>query len=134
MLRRVHFFFPLFIAVIVIISCSTTHAPSVRLTQADNGSHITLHPGDTLEIALAGNPTTGYTWEVQPGAEAVVRQQGAPEFKAESARIGAGGTMTFRFAYVAAGAVIVSLIYHRGFEPGVAPLQTFAVTVKCVKK
>jgi len=134
MSRRIHLSFALLIAIIVIISCGTTQVVSPRLTQADNGSAITLHPGDTLEVALVGNPTTGYTWEVQEGAEAVLRQKGTPEFKADSTRIGAGGMTIFRFECVAAGAVTLSLIYRRSFESGVAPLKTFAIKVKAVKK
>jgi inhibitor of cysteine peptidase len=134
MSRRTNFSIGLLIISIVVIACSTAHAPNVRLTGADSGSQIMLHPGDTLEIALAGNPTTGYNWEVQEGAKEVLRQKGAPQFKAESARIGAGGTMTFRFECIAVGAVPLSLIYRRNFESGVAPLKTFVVKVKAVKK
>jgi inhibitor of cysteine peptidase len=134
MSRRIHLSFSLFIAVIVIIACSTTHALTMRLTQADAGSTVTLHRGDILEIALAGNPTTGYSWEVEGGAEAVLRQKGTPEFKRESALLGAGGMMIFRFECIAVGDVTLSLIYRRSFEPGVAPLKTFAIKVKAVKK
>jgi inhibitor of cysteine peptidase len=124
----------LLIAIIFIVACGTTHSLSLRLTDADNDSQITIHPGDILEVALAGNPTTGYSWEVQEGAEAVLRQKGAPEYKAESERIGAGGTMAFRFECIAVGAVTVSLLYRRSFEPGVVPLKTFIVKVRAVKK
>jgi len=119
---------------ILVIACGTTHALTRRLTQADAGSTVTLHPGDSLEIVLPANPTTGYTWEVQPGAETVLQQKGTPEFKQESALLGAGGIMTFRFECVAVGAVTLSLIYHRSFESGVAPLKTFAIKVTAVKK
>jgi len=134
MSRRIHLSLALLIVGIFVIACGSTHALSVRLTQANNGSQITLHPGDTLDVALVGNPTTGYTWEVRPGAEAVLTQKSAPEFKADSTRIGAGGMMTFRFECVAAGAVTLLLIYHRSFESGVAPLKTFAIKVNAVKK
>ena len=134
MSRRTNPSIGLLIIGIVVIACSTTHALNVRLTQADNGSTISLRPGETLEIVLAGNPTTGYNWEVQEGAETIVRQKGAPVYKADSKLIGAGGTMTFRFECVDAGAVTLSLIYHRSFEPGVAPLKTFTVSIKGVKK
>ena len=101
----------------------------VRITEADAGSTVELQQGQILEIALPGNPTTGYTWEVVTGAEAVLEQQGEPTFEAESELLGAGGVMTLTFVASGRGEATLSLIYHRTFEPGVAPLQTFEVMV-----
>ena len=134
MSRRINLSLALLIVIIFVITCGMSHALTVQLTQADAGSTIKLHPGDMLEIVLQGNPTTGYAWEVQPGAEAVLTQKGVPEFKRDSALLGAGGLMTFRFDVVAVGDVPLSLIYHRAFEPGVPPLKTFAINVKVAKE
>jgi inhibitor of cysteine peptidase len=130
MSRRINLSLALLIVIIFVITYGMAHAVTVRLTQADAGSNVKLHPGDILEIALPANPTTGYTWEVQPGAEAVLTQKGTPEFKRDSTLLGAGGLMTFRFDAVAVGDVSLSLIYYRTFEPGIAPLKTFAINVK----
>ena len=134
MSRRINLSLALVIVIIFIVTCGISPAVTVRLKQADAGSTVTLHPGDMLEIALASNPTTGYTWEVQSGAEAVFAQKGAPEFKADSTLIGAGGMTIFRFERISGGEGVLSLIYHRSFESGVAPLKTFAIKVKAVKK
>jgi inhibitor of cysteine peptidase len=82
-----------------------------------------------LVIALEGNPTTGYTWETAPDSSDVVALQGEPQFKADTSALGSGGTMTLQFKAVKQGTAPLKLIYHRTFEPGVAPLQSFDVTV-----
>jgi inhibitor of cysteine peptidase len=114
---------------IALIAAGKQSGITLRLMLADSGSTATLHPGDTLEIVLPGNPTTGYTWEAKPGSEAVLKQKGEPTFMPNSKALGSEGRMTFRFDVVAAGKVPLVLIYHRTFEPEVQPLRTFGIRV-----
>jgi inhibitor of cysteine peptidase len=85
--------------------------------------------GANVNITLAGNPTTGYTWEVSPGGSSVLEQQGDPAFKPDSSAVGSGGMMTLQFKAAQAGTINLKLIYHRTFEANVAPLHTFEVTI-----
>jgi inhibitor of cysteine peptidase len=114
---------------VTLASCGFARSPAVRLTDADTGSSVQLRQGQDLEVTLQGNPTTGYTWEVLPGAETILEQQGEPKYEAESNLLGAGGSFTFTFKAVTEGETSLRLIYHRTFEPGVAPLQTFEAKV-----
>lgn len=114
---------------ITLSSCGQSRERPVRITESDAGLTVELRQRQILEVALQGNPTTGYTWEVVPGAESVLEQQGEPEFNADSNALGAGGLITLRFEAIEQGEATLSLIYHRTFEPGVAPLQTFEVKV-----
>jgi inhibitor of cysteine peptidase len=102
---------------------------SLTLSEADAGSAVTLAVGDTIEVVLDGNPTTGFTWETAAVDASVLRQLGEPEFEPESALIGAGGTFTFRFEAVAPGQTTLRLVYHRPWETGIPPERTFEVTV-----
>ena len=129
MLRHICFTLVLLMVATALVAASGHRGMTVRLEQADSGSTITLHPGDTLEIVLQGNPTTGYTWEVKPGSEVLLKQKGDPEFTPDSKALGSGGRMTFRFDVVASGKAPLVLIYHRTFEPGVPPLRTFGIRV-----
>ena len=116
------------LAVLVLVAgCGT--AEEVKLGASDNGRQIELKKGQTLVIALEGNPSTGYTWEVVEIGEQVLRQKGDPEFKPESDLVGAGGVQTFRFEAVGAGQTDLKLVYHRPWEEGVEPLETFSVQV-----
>jgi inhibitor of cysteine peptidase len=116
---------------------SNTAAGTVKLTEADNGQPISVKVGDTVEVTLAGNPTTGYSWtsSMSDTDKAVLQQQGEPVYVQQSTDpsvVGAGGTFTFAFKAVAAGQPTIKLDYARPFETGVAPIQTFSapVTVK----
>jgi predicted secreted protein len=133
MVRRSSLALALLIIVFFLIACGKQNVLAVQLTQADSGATVKLHPGDILEIVLSSNPTTGYTWEVQPGSEAVLRLSGEPEFRPDSNLLGSGGRMTFRFDAVAVGEAPLVLLCRRAFEPGVPPLQRFAINVRVVK-
>ena len=129
MLPRIGFTLVLIMAAIALIAAGKQRGITVRLTHADSGSTIELHPGDKLEIVLPGNPTTGYTWEVRPGAEALLKQKGDPEFAPDSKALGAGGRTTISFDVIAAGKASLVLIYHRTFEQAVPPLRNFGIRV-----
>jgi inhibitor of cysteine peptidase len=98
----------------------------------DNGSQVELTSGQVLEVTLASNPTTGYSWEVSEVDETVLTQVGEVEFQQAPAEgepvTGAGGTETFRFA-ASAGETTLTLVYHRPWEKDVEPLETFTVQV-----
>jgi len=104
-------------------------AKEVKLDASANGSQVELQRGQILVISLESNPTTGYQWEVVELDEAFLRQVGEAEFKPESELLGAGGTETFRFEAVSAGKMPLALAYHRLWEEGVEPLETFSLEV-----
>ena len=110
-------------------ACAAKSSEPVSITQKDAGTTVHVKQGSIVNITLEGNPTTGYTWEVAPGASGALEQQGEPSFKADSSALGSGGMMTLQFKAARAGTSTLKLIYHRSFEPNVAPLQTFEVTI-----
>ena len=112
---------------ILLASCGSPAASVTRLTAKDAGSTVNIKVGNTLEIALEGNPTTGYTWEIAPDGGALLSQQGEAEFKSASSALGSGGIVTLRFKAIQPGNMKLKLIYHRTFEPGVAPLQSYEI-------
>ncbi len=118
-----------FIVIAVLAACEAAGSGPAKLTAKDAGTTVHVKQGETLEIALEGNPTTGYTWEVAPGSGDVVALQGEPQFKADTSALGSGGVMTLQFKAVKQGTAPLKLIYHRTFEAGVAPLQSFEVTI-----
>jgi inhibitor of cysteine peptidase len=101
----------------------------VQLTEADGGRTIELTGGDSVVIALQGNPTTGYLWEMLSGDKTILRPVGEPRFRRESSAIGAGGTFSMRFEAVAAGRAVLRLGYRRPFERDIPPIRTFQLTV-----
>jgi inhibitor of cysteine peptidase len=121
-----------------LVGCGAAQPPTpdeVRLTEkgGDCGSTVELDTGDALTLALEGNPTTGYVWDIEANDPAVIKPTGEPEFNADSNAVGAGGTVTFRFTAVAKGQVTLRLTYHRPFEVNVPPLKSCELTIN-VKK
>jgi inhibitor of cysteine peptidase len=112
-----------------VAACGAQGSGPVTLTQKDAGTTVHVKQGANVNITLAGNPTTGYTWEVAPGGSGVLEQQGEPAFKPDSSAVGSGGMVTLQFKAAQAGTINLKLIYHRTFEPNVAPLNTFEVTI-----
>ena len=121
--------FTLLAALTVATGCSPQQQ-EVKASIGDNGREMQLKKGQTLVVTLEGNPTTGYSWEVaEPLDEQVLQQAGEAEFKAESEALGAGGVQILRFEAVNAGQITLKLVYHRPWEEGVEPLETYSLQV-----
>jgi inhibitor of cysteine peptidase len=128
----------LLLATAALAGCSTPStsgtgisSTAVVVTNADNGKTVDAAAGSTLSVQLPGNPSTGYTWSTDGDLPAMLTQDGEPSFEASSAGTpGSGGTMTMKYTVTAAGTGDLKLKYWRTFEPTVAPVSTFSVTVK----
>jgi inhibitor of cysteine peptidase len=117
------------LVVLALGACGPVAPKQLNLSEKDAGSTVQLRAGDTLEVVLEGNPTTGYQWEVGAGDTAVIKQVGEAQFQPDTSAIGSPGKITLRFTAVAAGQTALKLIYHRPFEQNVPPVKTFEVTV-----
>jgi inhibitor of cysteine peptidase len=126
MKRSIFFFGVIAAALVFLAGCS---GGSHAVDKSMNGQTINAKVGDTVVVTLAGNPTTGYNWAADKLDTSILQQVGDASFKADSNLIGAGGMVTLKFKAVAAGTTTLTLNYSRSFETGVAPLQTFTVTV-----
>ena len=105
-------------------------AHDVTLTVTNAGEIVTLSLGETLQIRLDSNPTTGYQWRRHVADAAVLRQVGEVMFvKPDDPMLGAGGTEVFTFQAIAPGRTMVKLVYLRPWEKDLTPAATFSVTV-----
>ena len=117
-----------FLALALFSGCGTN---GTNLTDADNGKQITVKSGDAVTVTLVSNPTTGYSWQVMEIDNAILVQDGEPEYKQSPGAeglVGAGGTETFRFKAVGTGETKLGLGYMRPWE-SVPPIQTFSIKV-----
>lgn len=96
-------------------------------TADDDGTSIVLEPGQSFSVELAGNVTTGYSWQVE-GIDAAILSAAEPVYVSDSELIGAGGMYTFTFTAAAAGETELRLVYLRPWEQA-EPLDTFTLTV-----
>ena len=111
------------------LGCDDSSADSgtVVVTQAQDGTAITLAKGETFTVQLAGNPTTGYEWTVAQLDNAYLRLADS-SYAAASSAIGSGGTYTFQFEALQTGTTSLGLAYRRARETTAAD-QTFSLTV-----
>jgi inhibitor of cysteine peptidase len=105
----------------------------VSLGAEDHGRQVQVDSGQVIVLTLESNPSTGYRWEVVDADNAVLQQVGEAEFTIASELDppppGTGGVEEFRFEAIGAGETTLKLVYHRPWEEGVEPLETFAVEV-----
>jgi inhibitor of cysteine peptidase len=114
----------------IILATACSPAKPVNLTAADKGSQVSVKVGGQIVITLDCNPSTGYTWEAQGLDATIFKQVGEATFvSSDPGMVGAGGTLSFTFKVLKAGTASLTLVYHRPWETGVDPLDTFSITV-----
>ena len=114
-----------------------TASTTVTITEAQNGQTVTAQVGDTVDIRLAGNPTTGYAWEVVAYSKSlpVTSQTYIPDPTCKKC-VGSGGTYSFILqpTFLAAGGKHVTrLAYYRSWEGPASAINTFSVTINVPK-
>lgn len=118
------------IAVVLILATACSSSKQVILTASDKGSQVEVKVGEQIAILLDGNPSTGYTWEAKDLDTTMFEQVGDPVFSSSNpGLVGSGGTLTLTFNALKAGTATLTLVYHRSWETGIDPIDTFAVMV-----
>ncbi len=102
---------------------------TVTFAQEGGAQAVTLASGSQLVVQLAGNPTTGYSWEALPAEGAALQAEGSEYTAGTPMRIGSGGMYKFTFSARAAGPATLGFQYRRSWEQGVAPITTAKVSV-----
>ena len=104
------------------------------LDESFNGKTIYLSKEpEVFSVMLEGNPTTGYTWEVDKGLDtSALALAGEPLFMSQGqpGMVGAGGN--FLFSFITQGKIAevpLKLVYHRSWEDS-EPAKTFTLTVR----
>ncbi len=62
--------------IFLIVSFSASPPVSVKLTDNNQGRTVELCIGETLEVELRGNPTTGYVWDIASLDKEILKQVG----------------------------------------------------------
>jgi inhibitor of cysteine peptidase len=115
---------------LIAAACGDDGRGVVVVDEGDAGSRVTVERAGRLEVELEGNPTTGYTWEVErAGVMTLVHRSHQPDSDAE----GSGGVSTLVFEPTKTGSGDLVLVYLRQWEEDVAPLDTYTITVSVVE-
>ena len=94
---------------------------------ADPGTTIRVEAGESFAIGLAGNPTTGYTW--QPDVDSQHLELLGQEFEPGGEGVGAGGKEIFRFRALAAGDTEIAFAYRRPWDKESRDTSSFRVAI-----
>jgi inhibitor of cysteine peptidase len=104
---------------------------TVTVKDKDKEGKVKLARGDTLEVRLPSNRTTGFSWQVAKIEKDRLKSQGKPMYELPKKPLpGAGGVEVFRFTAEAAGKTELELIYKRPFEKDKPPAKTYKLTVE----
>jgi inhibitor of cysteine peptidase len=107
--------------------CGDGGSRLVAVGEADTGTTVGLAIGDTLEVSLPSNPSTGHTWQVVGEPRCVV-PRGEARYTAFDDLLGSEGLLTLDLEAVEAGTEDLSLVYRRPWE-NVAPERSFTIRV-----
>lgn len=94
------------------------------LTEADDGRTVDLRVGETVEVTLSENATSGYRWAIErldPGIVEV--KESKPDYPKD--QVGSAGRAPFAFKATKAGSGEVLLKYWRHFEGDASVKQRF---------
>jgi predicted secreted protein len=99
------------------------------LTAADRGSTVSLREGDTVELRLPENGSTGYVWDVVSLPDGIELVEDHVTLPGEL-RPGAEGERALHFAVRCAAQGPIELALRRPWEDRTeAPAETFSVEV-----
>ena len=101
----------------------------ISITDQDNNRSIKVSLGKGLSVALGENPTTGFTWHLQPGSQDILALESDDYELGAASAVGGSGIRQFRFRAMAAGKAAIRLRYRRSWEPAEKFTREFALDV-----
>jgi inhibitor of cysteine peptidase len=117
--------------ILLFLATACSGPQTVILTSADNGNKVVVREGGQVIIHLESNPSTGYTWEAKDLDTTMFQQVGDAVFTSSNpGLVGSAGILVLTFQAIKPGSSTLTLVYHRPWETGVDPVNSFSVTVR----
>jgi len=96
----------------------TAETPNTLLEPSDPTQLITAKAGETFELVLPSNPSTGYHWDIIPELDETIVQFVEQNYVAEQPVLpGSGGADVWTFRAISAGDTTVVLGYYPPGNP-----------------
>jgi predicted secreted protein len=102
----------------------------ITLTHENNGQSIEVQSGDIITIRLDENPTTGYTWKLEPENLELIELTQSDFVQNSGTGVGGGGQHIFTFKAMKAGVVSLNLKNWREWEGDRSIISLFTAKVK----
>jgi len=117
-----------------LFSTTTTNVliPMRHVTLEDNHRILSVKVGTTIQVSLAGNATTGYTWSTLPVHGNVLQNISPWSYEPDVVSpplMGTGGTFNTTWLAVRPGTCRLSMIYSQPWSPTAHPTP-FVVTLQ----
>jgi len=115
---------------LIVSACS--HDEKAAQTQpTPEKDDIVARVGETFEIHLPSNPTTGYRWIIAPAIdEKIVHLESQDYFRTDGTMPGAGGDEVWKFRAVGRGRTEIVMGYTRPWERRMYKAARFRVRVE----
>lgn len=106
---------------------------TITVTECDDGAQVRVHVGDTLELRLPENATTGYRWALdERDSEVFGPCEKHGEYPCKTT--GSGGEAVFRVKVRAAGHAALRAKYWRRWEGETSVRRRFTVNAEATEK
>ena len=107
----------------------TVHPQKMLLVvEKDNGTTISIHRDQLLQITLPENATTGYRWAVDHYDQALIEPMGSTSHYTGAA-VGSGGMVDFMFGFKTVGTGSLGLKLWRHWEGDSSISNRFSIRV-----
>ena len=118
------------VAALALGGCTTVKP--MTLADVPSGEQVTLQRDQEMVLELAANPSTGYRWQIELTASAVLDKIGDEQFVPASGpggAVGAGGMTVWHFRAARTGTDLLRLVYRRPFERNVPAAKSVVYTI-----
>ncbi len=105
----------------------------LHINDAFAGKTVDVPIGDSIELRLQENPTSGFHWRVHLSAATVCQIKDDHVETPNLSIPGQGGTHIWRFGTTQTGTCDLSLSYGRDWEKDQPPARTFDVRINVTK-
>ena len=102
---------------------------TVQVNYKDASESVTTKVGDTVQLILPVQPSTGYEWVIKKPKPTVLKQVGEPQFTANNEKVGAKGKMLWTFSVIGAGQAPVRALLEGPDAASTGPAEELDFTV-----
>jgi inhibitor of cysteine peptidase len=117
---------------VLLTACAGTPT-IIDLDSANNGVTLETTVGQTINITLDSNITTGFQWNLVSEPNASVLKLLSSQYVEPAAGnppvVGAGGREVWKFQTIGRGTATIKLAYFRPFEKNTPPAKEFSATL-----
>jgi inhibitor of cysteine peptidase len=126
--RSVRLYLP-FVLLAAALFSQAAFAATKTITDADKGGTIHMKTGDTLEVRLEANPSTGFMWFLKKESARLLKLTGQTQTEATEPGVGRPVFQVFEFQAKQPGDGVLLLHYVRSWDPPLPNEQQFQIHV-----